>query len=237
MRDRDVITRLVELHDHIQAPGTSAAEDAVRGERRVRRRRTVSAVVVAAAVVLAVGIAQAWVSDGPRDVQPAPAPSPTVASDPAEESLQDDELFASELRRIVAQVPGWSIADAQELLLSAPCAGSWSSAATGFSGGNFDVRTNGEAGQVWHGRMGFPSAAEASHAIDRLVDNLASCTTVAWQTRPIAGAGSVLASSPDGLAWIHQDGEGVSILEMVTTDGPPPLGVQVEIADLLAEVG
>ena len=167
MRDRDVITRLVELHDHIQAPGTPPTEDVLRGERRVRRRRTVSAVVVAAAVVLAVGIAQPWLSDGPRDVQPAPAPSPTVASDPAEGSPGDDELFATELRKIVAQVPDWSVADAQELLLNTPCAGSWSSAATGFSGGNFDVRTNGEAGQVWHARMGFPSEAEASDAIDR----------------------------------------------------------------------
>ena len=60
---------------------------------------------------------------------------------------------------------------------------------------------------------------------------------MAWQTRPIPGTGSLLASSADGLAWIHQDGEGISTLEVVTTDGLPPLSVQVTIADLLAEVG
>jgi hypothetical protein len=56
MKDQDVITRLVELHDHIHVPTTPAGEDTLRGERLVRRRRTVSFAAVAAAVVLTVGV-------------------------------------------------------------------------------------------------------------------------------------------------------------------------------------
>ena len=43
MRVTHIITRLVELHDHIQAPATAPAQDALRGKRLVRRRRTLSA--------------------------------------------------------------------------------------------------------------------------------------------------------------------------------------------------
>lgn len=237
MRDQDVITRLVDFHDHIQAPATPAAEDTHRGERLVRRRRTASVAAVAAAVVLAVGTAQASLSNGQHDLQPAPAPSSPAPSDRAEASPDDDEIFETELRKIVAQVPDWSIANIQPMFNNAPCAGHWSSASTGSGGGNFDVWTSGQVGQVWHQVMGFPSAAEASDAVDRLVDNLASCTTVAWQTQPIAHTGAVLASSADGLMWIHQNGEELSILEAATTDGPPPLAVQIEVADLMSEFG
>jgi hypothetical protein len=233
MRDQDVITRLVELHDHIYTPPTQAGEDALRGKRLARRRRTESVAMVAAAVVLVAGLVQVSWPDEPSELQPAPAPSSPIQSDSAEPVKRDDDSFATEFSAIVAQVPDWTIADVQERFGSDPCAGRWSSAAGGFSGGNFDVRTNGELGQVWHDVIGFPSAARASTAVDRLTSNLASCTTTAWQTTSIAPSGAVLASSAQGLMWIQQNGEEVSTLNAVTNDGPPPLAIQVEIADLM----
>ncbi|RYU13481.1 hypothetical protein [Nocardioides iriomotensis] len=71
MIDDDVMTRLVEFHDHIQAPAASARLDALRGEQLVRRRRTVWVVAAAAAVVLVLGITQAALPGSHRTVQPA----------------------------------------------------------------------------------------------------------------------------------------------------------------------
>jgi hypothetical protein len=234
MRDQDVIARLAELHDHIHAPATPAGEDALRGERLVRRRRTVSVAAVAAAAVLTVGLVQASLSDIHSELQPAPAPSYPAPTDPVEPLRIVGDAFATEFNKIVVQVPDWSIADIQEMFTNESCAGDWSSAAGGGSGGNFDVRTNGEPGQVWHDVIGFPSAAEASAAVDRLVKNLANCKEVAWQTQPIAQTGAVLASSVQGLMWIQQNGKELSTLNAVTNDGPPPLAVQIKIADLMA---
>jgi hypothetical protein len=232
MRDQEIITRLVELHDHIHAPATPAGEDTLRGERLVQRRRTVSVAAVAAAVVLTVGLVQTSLSDDSSELQPAPAPSSSAPRDPVEPLRIEGDPFATEFNKIVAQVPDWSIADIQEMFTSEPCAGDWSSPA-GFGGGAFDVRTNGEPGQVWHVALGFPSAAQASAAVDRLVRNLASCKEVAWQAQPIAQTGAVLASSAHGLVWIQQDGKELSTLDAVTNDGPPPLAIQVKIADLM----
>ena len=234
MIEDDVITRLVELHDHIKAPATLAGEDALRGERLVHRRRTISVAAVAAAVVLALGLAMAPLSDAPSELQPAPAPSSPAPSDPIEPLRVDGDPFATEFNEIVAQVPDWSIDDTQELFHNSPCAGDWASAAGGFGGGNFDVRTNGQNGQVWHEERGFPSATKASEAAERLNENLTSCTIVDWQTQPVARTGAVLASSDHGLLWVHQRGNELSILSAVTDDGPPPLDVQVEIADLMS---
>lgn len=232
MRDQDVIARLVELHDHIHAPATPPGEDALRGKRLVRRRRTVSVAAVAAAAVLTVGLVQTSVLDDSSELQPAPAPSSPAPSDPVEPLRNEGDPFATEFNKIVAQVPDWSIADIQKIFTHEPCAGDWSTA-SGMGGGSFDVRTNGEPGQVWHDVRTFPSAAQASASFDRLVKNLASCTGVAWQTEPIAQTGAVLASSPQGLMWIQQNGRELSILDAVTDDGPPPLSIQVKIADLM----
>ncbi|MGA9715509.1 MAG: hypothetical protein WBQ48_06730, partial [Aeromicrobium sp.] len=129
--------------------------------------------------------------------------------------------------------PDWSIADVQEYVQSSPCAGDWASEAGGGSGGNFDVSTNGETGQVWHEVVGFPSVATASSAARRLVENLESCETTEWSDQPLDQAGSVLVSSADGLIWVGQKGSEVGLVSAVTTDGPPPQGVQVKIADLI----
>jgi hypothetical protein len=234
MIEDDVITRLVELHDHIQAPATPADEDALRGERLVRRRRTVSVATLAAAVVLTVGLVQASLLNDPSEPQPAPAPASPAPSDPVEPLRVKGDPFATEFNEIVAQVPDWSIADTQEIFHNGPCAGQWSSSDEGGSGGNFDVRTNGELGQVWGDMIWFPSAAQASAARDRLVRGLVSCEEVAWQAQPIARTGAVIAFSANGLIWVQQRGKRISTLSAVTNDGPPPLDVQVEIADLMS---
>ncbi len=81
------------------------------------------------------------------------------------------------------------------------------------------------------GKYGFPTVAQASDAAARLVDNLNSCTTTQWQTEPVAQTGAVLASSPDAAAWIQPMGDTVTVLQVTTTDGPPPDGVQLEVAE------
>ncbi|MGA8846019.1 MAG: hypothetical protein WB471_05335 [Nocardioides sp.] len=176
---------------------------------------------------------QATLSNDPSDVQPAPAPSSPTPSPPVEPLRIDGDAFATRFNKIVARVPDWSIDNIQQIFTTEPCAGDWTSAAGGAGGGNFDVRTNGEPGQVWHDVIGFPTTAYASAAVDRLVENLA-CTDVAWRTQPIAQTGAVLASSTQGLIWIHQHRNELSTLNAVTDDGPPPLAIQVEIADLMS---
>jgi hypothetical protein len=232
MSDDDVTTLLVELHDRIHAPAVPAGDDVRRGERLLRRRRTITVATLAAAaaaVVLTVGLARSAPAGDGNDLQPAPAPS-----DPTETAPNQDAVFEAELREIVERVPDWSIEDTQPMFNSGPCAGDWASASTGGGGGNFDVSTNGETGQVWHQKTGFRSAAEASGAVVRFVENLSSCATVAWQTEPIGRTGAVLAFSADGVIWVHQDGRAVAVLEAATTDGPPPPDVQVQVADLLS---
>jgi hypothetical protein len=41
----------------------------------------------------------------------------------------------------------------------------------------------------------------------------------------------VLASSPGAVAWIVQDGTSVSVHQLPTTDGPPPLDVQIAVVE------
>ena len=84
-----------------------------------------------------------------------------------------------------------------------------------------------------HGVPGVPSAAKASAAATRLVENLASCTAFSWRTQPIADTGAVLAFSADGVVWIHHRGAEISTLEVGTTDGPPPPAIQIEVANLM----
>lgn len=84
MIDDDVITRLVELHDHIKAPDTPPGADAFRGERVLRRRREVVVGAAAAAVIAVLGIV-AVTTGGLRAADPVQpvqqGPTPTVSSD------------------------------------------------------------------------------------------------------------------------------------------------------------
>jgi hypothetical protein len=90
MIDDDVITRLVELHDHIKVPDTPPGADVLRGERMLRRRRAVVVGAAAAAVVAVLGIAAVTTGglqagDRIEPIQPGPnqgpTPTPTDASD------------------------------------------------------------------------------------------------------------------------------------------------------------
>ena len=80
-----------------------------------------------------------------------------------------------------------------------------------------------------------PSADKASDAVALLVENLESCTAVVWRTQPIGQTRAVLASSAAGVIWIHQKGDLVSTLQVPTTDGPPPVDVQIEVAELMVD--
>jgi hypothetical protein len=82
MIDDDVITRLVELHDHIKAPDTHPDADVFCGQQLLRRRRTVVVGAVAAAVVAVLGVvaATAGVPRAADHLVPS-RPSPTVPTD------------------------------------------------------------------------------------------------------------------------------------------------------------
>jgi hypothetical protein len=82
MIDDDVITRLVELHDHIKVPDTPPGADVLRGERMLRRRRAVVVGAAAAAVVAVLGIAAVTTGglqagDRIEPIQPGPTQGPT----------------------------------------------------------------------------------------------------------------------------------------------------------------
>ena len=93
---------------------------------------------------------------------------------------------------------------------------------------------DGGLGPAGFGTLRFPSEARASQAAARLVENLESCTATAWRTHPIARTDAVLASYADAVTWIQQTGDHVDVLQVPTADGPPPPGVQVEVATLMA---
>ena len=71
----DVLTRLVDYHDHIAAPTVPVADDVRRGRRRVARRRTLAAggaALAAAGIVVTASL----VTRGDPDSAPEPARSP-----------------------------------------------------------------------------------------------------------------------------------------------------------------
>ena len=115
-------------------------------------------------------------------------------------------------------MPGWAIPPDYDYALNGPCSGNWAKGAT----------SRGEEGI---GGASFPSKAQASDAVARFVENLESCTATAWRTQPIASNGAVLASSTDAVAWVQQMRADVTVLQVSTTDGPPPVGVQIEVAE------
>jgi hypothetical protein len=229
--DQLLDTLVTDVSARTRAPGAPTAI-----KQAHRRRTKVAAAAAAAVAVIAVGGGLAAGTLGGSNqlspIRPAtPSTEPTVQEN-SEPLPGSDEFFETELGRILAQVPDWTVTDGDATILH-PCGGDWSSAATGAGGGQFDIRSAGEPASVWHDGVGFRSAAGASDAVAVLIENLASCTAVAWQTQPIAQTGAVLASSADGVIWIHQKGAGVATLQVLTPDGPPPPGVQVEVADLI----
>jgi hypothetical protein len=73
----DVLTRLIDYHDHITAPEVPVAEDLRRGRRRVVRRRALTVGGVAAAAAVVVLTASLLTRAGTDTEPPQPAPSPT----------------------------------------------------------------------------------------------------------------------------------------------------------------
>lgn len=157
--------------------------------------------------------------------QPSPVGKPSTPPSEAPPPVSDEPF--GELSETLAQVPGWAITDSDPTIILRKCGGDWSSRAGGWSAGTIPPG-------AWADETVFRSAAQASDATALLVENLTSCTADIWRTQPIAQTGAVLASSATGVAWIHQKGATVSRLQMSTTDGPPPLAVQVEVAEMMA---
>jgi hypothetical protein len=118
MIDDDVITRLVDLHDHIKAPDTPPAADVFRGERMLRRRRKVVFGAAAAAVVALLGVT-AVTTGGQRagdrfdPVQPAPTPTED-AEWPLERIRAEGVVQAEEVTASGITVRSYAVCDGPE---------------------------------------------------------------------------------------------------------------------------
>jgi hypothetical protein len=220
-------------------PPVHAIKQVARRQRSRRRASTVGAVAAGVAVlVIAAGSGLVGTNSGdggrvaPAD-DPTPAsPQPPTVSESAEAAPISDALFRMRLEETLANVPGWAISDNDPTILH-PCGGEWAAGAGGGSAGNITFTDSASPASVWAENVGFSSVVKASDAAVRLAANLQSCPDLPWQTQPIERSGAVLASSMLGVVWIHQSGAGVAVLAVPTADGPPPLDVQVEVADLV----
>ena len=79
----DVLSRVLDYHDHIAVPRTAAADDVRRGRQRVRRHRTfvtAGAALGVAAVVATVAVVASGSQSEPPPV--GPTPTPTLVEDP-----------------------------------------------------------------------------------------------------------------------------------------------------------
>jgi hypothetical protein len=212
-----------------RAPGAPSAIT------RARRRRTTVAAAAACAVALVVVAGGLAVGSLDGNDHPSPAENPTAPPSPTAQRTAIPvpgtlAAISADLDAIVADAPGWALADGfaanYDYAFTGPCSGGLDDWGRGsISGGDGGVASAGIGG------LGFRSAPAAARAVARFVGNLESCTSTAWHTQPIAQTGAVLASSPSGVAWIRQQGADVRVLQFSTTDGPPPLDVQVEVVE------
>lgn len=228
-------TPLREAADELagRAPAPDFDELKRRATRR-GRRRVVLVSVAGILAFIAVGGAVAAGTLGSSD-QVAPigeptSPTPTATQESIKPTPPSLPALAADLETIVAQVPGWAIAynlpDDYDYAFNGPCSGGLDDWGRGSVTGG-----DGGVGRAGIGGLGFPSRAQASDAAARLVDNLESCTITEWRTQPIAQTAAVLAYSADAVTWIQHTGRDVRVLQMATTDGPPPATVQVEVAE------
>ena len=212
-----------------RSPAPDFGELRHRATRRGRRR---IAVVAAAAAVVLVAVSGAVAtgtlrsSDQPAPIGEPTTPSPTTVRESTEPTPTTVWGLSAQLDAMVAGVPGWSLADNypidHDYAFNGPCSGDWGGAKSASDGG---------IGPAGIGTHRYPSKERASDAAARFVGALESCTATAWRTQPIAQTGAVLASSADAVAWIQQTRDRVRVLQMPTTDGPPPPEVQVEVAE------
>lgn len=224
-------TLLGEVKAHTHAPGAPLAL------RQAKRRRVRSAAAAAVLVVLvAGGLTTLTVGGGDGlsliNEPAAPSPEQPVVQETDQPAALSDESFRRRVGETLTGVPGWTSNDHDPTLVN-PCGGGWSSGASGGSGGTFDLSSSSPGRSVWSDQVGFPTPAQAAAAVVALSENLASCTTLSWRVQPVGQTGAVLASSPLGVVWIHQQGSAVATLQVPTADGPPAVTVQVTIADLM----
>lgn len=226
------ITPLREAVDELAGRSLPPEFGELRRRATARGRRRVAVGAAAAVVVLVAATATLAMGTPRGSEEPAPVGEPTTPSRiTAPESAAPAPTtvtgLAGQLDALMAQAPGWSVADTPppdyDYAFNGPCAGTWR---TGSSSGG-----DGGIGRAGIGGAGFPSRAQASDAADTLVENLESCTVTDWQTRPIARTGAVLAASPTGVAWIRQTGADVRVLQVPTTDGPPSDEVQAKVVE------
>jgi len=226
---------VADVRSKTQAPGASMAI-----EHANRRRKVVAAVAAVAAVaVIAAGSALAAGTLGGSEGTSSPAAPPTASPEPstATEEASVGERYRT-LRETLTSVPGWAIthgALADPTVLDR-CEGNWMAGSGGGGAGhNLGLTVSPDEPPVaWAEEIeGLTSPAQASDAVDRLIANLTSCTAESWRSQPIGRTGAVLAFTDAGVLWVHQKGASVATLHVATTDGPPPLAVQVEVADLI----
>ena len=95
----EVVTRLVDYHDHIAAPGVSVADDVRRGRRRLARRRQLAAGGVALAavcVVLTTSLVTSGEPDGVPDPAHTPTPTPTETHSAADPLLRNGQITGAQ---------------------------------------------------------------------------------------------------------------------------------------------
>ena len=191
-----------------RSPSPDFGELKRRATRRGRRRIAMAAAATAAVriagiVAVADGDTSGAATSLRRSGNPRrPRPVATVRES-AEPTPTTVWGLSAQLDAIVAQVPGWSIADTlpptttHDYAFNGPCSGRLGKGAE-------IGQLTGASARPASARMRFPSEARASDAAARFVENLESCTATAWRTQPIAQTGAVLASSADAVAWIQQ---------------------------------
>lgn len=224
---------VADVRSETRAPGASMAIE------QAHRRRKVGAAVAAVAVIAVGGGLAAGTLRGSDQVSPIGEPTPSTVQESAEPTPKSFEELNAEFDAIFSKVPGWTTntgpgTRGYDYAHHGPCAGNWTKSAESKEGGIDWLSVGDDAfGLVWGAN--FPSEAQAVDAVARFVENLESCTTTAWRTQPIASNGAALASSDGTVAWIQQTGSDVQVLQVGTTDGPPPVRVQVKVAEWLVD--
>lgn len=209
-----------------------------RATRRHRRRVVVLATAAAGFITLGGGVTASSLGGSdrltPDDGPAAPSsPSPTGPAGPAQPASA--RAFGESLDAILEQAPGWTTktgpySTGYDYAANGPCSGKWREGSTGGGDGTAPHSDNSDGLAA----AGFATQAQASAAASLLVEGLATCTATAWRTQPIAQTSAVLASSAEAVVWIQQTADTVNVLQVRTTDGPPPVAVQVDVAAWMA---
>lgn len=195
-----------------------------------RRRVKVAAAAGVVAVVAVGGGLAAGNLGGSDEAVPIVQPTTTPSTTQHESNGTTDppgSLYTqmSQLEEILTTVPGWDVDEERDYpadydyAFNGPCS-------RGIEDWGAGAQSGADGGI---GMLGFATKPQAEEAAATLVDNLKSCTTTVWRTQPISRTGAVLAYSADAVTWIRQVEESVYVVQRRSTDGPPPLDVQVEV--------